>query len=65
MPPSLAYICLLTLLSLAALPSPGQLEVCMLLKVQANLPALGLLGLGRHSVHIEGGVWKQSFGWLH
>lgn len=33
---SLACICLLTLLSLAALPSPGQLEVCVLLRVQAD-----------------------------
>lgn len=35
---SLACICLLTLLSLAALPSLGQLEVCVLLRVQADHP---------------------------
>lgn len=35
---SLAYICLVTLLSLAALPSLGQLEVCVLLRVQADHP---------------------------
>lgn len=34
--PSLAYICLLILLSLAALPSPRQVKVCVLLRVQAN-----------------------------
>lgn len=38
MPSSLAYICLLTLLSLVALPSPEQLEVCVPLRVQADHP---------------------------
>lgn len=62
-PSSLAYVCLLTLLSLAALPSPGQLEVCVLLRVQADHPQTTWASRARHLQRaprrwgVEAGFW--------